>query len=262
MENKQNPEEEQTPTGDYNSNFDFSEGTVSEDEIMIDSQDHTDYADKERKTQLRKVVGIVAAVVGALALGLVFTVLTMNEDTKEIPVENVTTVITPENGTDNDNDTVQPQAPQKNPNPLLNSNPNAPKAKTSEVTVEISKSTVKSTDGNQLNINGAQLTEPQTKCTVNNTNEFCLAGYAKLQDKKVDIYYLKDAAHSRLFENAENFQKIDILGSATAGSMDIKLNDNKTIIAIANKDSSGYMIVLPDNNPETITTISNAITVS
>jgi hypothetical protein len=99
-------------------------------------------------------------------------------------------------------------------------------------------------------VKNADLTEVKNGCTVTLATDFCLAarGADSVDPKKtVDVYYFKDAAHSRIFENPSNFKKVDVTGSLASAIMEIKLVSGKPtpVIAIVGHNSSGFMIALP-----------------
>lgn len=233
--------------------FDFTEGEISEDELMVDSTDHTDYAEKEKNKRLWKIIATFT-IIGLVGVGLLFGTLSFinknHEETKEPETQQTEATAKPTNN------------PHDESNPIAESFPNAPEVKPSESKAKIKDTNITTTDGIKLNIKGSKLEKTQLECKVKNPTDFCLAGYAEVRDIKTHVYYLKDAAHSRLFEAAENFEKIDIEGAKTAGTMTINLKDKTPIIAVVADDSSGFFITLPDNTPETAQTIAQALKIS
>lgn len=232
--------------------FDFTEGQIDPDDLMRDSTDDTDYAQKEKNKKLWKVIAIFATV-GILGLALLFGTLSILEHKTEREEPETTETQKPKETEKAHNDST---------NPIEESITNPPEVKPGESKAETKDTNFITTDEIKLNIKGSKLKDTQIECIVKNTTDFCLAGYAEVRDIKTNVYYLKDAAHSRLFEAAENFQKQEVEGALTAGTMTINLSGQTPIIAIVAENGSGFIITLPDDNPETIQTFTQALTLS
>lgn len=229
--------------------FDFTERQIEPDDLMRDSTDHTDYAQKEKNKKLWKVIAIFA-IVGIIGIALLFGTLSI--------LDNKTTTEEPKT-----TETQEPQEtkqPHDTSNPIAESISNAPEVKPAESKAETKDTNFITTEDIKLNIKGSKLKDTQVECKVKNVTDFCLAGYAEVRDIKTNVYYLKDAAHSRLFEAAENFQKQEVEGALTAGTMTINLSGKTPIIAVVAKNGSGFIITLPNDEPETVQTFTQALT--
>lgn len=256
--------EELTPEPKRAAIFDFEEGEISEEEILQDNTDTTDYVKTQKKRNFLKTFSIAImgfAIIGAAIYG--FTYLLNNDANSHlepptqnpIPSETSVTPLPP----------VQPTI-QTNNNPITDSFPGAPRVVEGEevATINAEQNTITTTKGEiTVTITNATLAPAETECKVTTPVQFCLVGTATYSDELVtDIYFQKDAARSRIFENHENFQKHDIPGTSTAGSMNITLVGDQTVLATVGKNSSGYMFVFSEKNPtqENIETVVESIT--
>lgn len=130
------------------------------------------------------------------------------------------------------------------PQPLLALFPEAPEVKDGAVTASVVESSIADSNGKAVQIEEAVLTPATTVCEVSHPTDFCLAGRGVSGNVNYDIYYLKDAAHSRMFENPENFKKVQIVGAEAAGVLNLKMGDRVTPTLVAvQSDSSGWMMV-------------------
>lgn len=212
--------------------------------VLIDAQDQKDYVKKLHNARSRKILITFLTILTIVTVLVSIYFIVSKDNTKDLKESN-----TP-NGIDYTDTTT---------NPILDNFENAPEMLSYPITTTVANDTVNTSDNKSITITGSQLTQPENECKATNPIEFCLAATGQYQNNEIYIYYLKDAAHSRLFETAENFEKTEINGSPSSGIMDITLQGTNTIIATTNPDSSGYIIVIPDNNRETAKTITQQI---
>lgn len=232
---------------------------ISEEEgqdYLKGTTDFTDYAEIQKKKKTYKIIALVVSII-IVAIICAIIAISINPLQEDPDTQNSTN---PQQSSQQNN----PQKSNDNNNPLLNNFTNAPTPNESQqISVNVEKNAYVLSTGYSLNIANGKVYQTATPCNVTNTTDFCLAGDSTLQDKQLYIYLMKDAVHSRFFEKSVNFEKIDIEGSATAGIMDINLSgESKKVMVIVNKDSSGFMIVLPDDNQQTISMIQKALSIS
>jgi hypothetical protein len=190
-----------------------------------------------RQKRLKRIIITLLIIVISLAFALgAFAVLKNANKTKASP-QSTTTTTTP---------TIDPEAVNK---PLLQIYKDAPTVNPGEVAITITESTLTTTDGNILTINGQEITPSTADCKVTQPTDFCLTARMTTADDSYEIYYLKDAAHSRIFENPITFEKTELENSEAAGYLALQMGP-KTVPALVtiNKNSSGWMIV---NNTQT-----------
>lgn len=234
------------------SGFDLTEGDeIGTDNIMRDPTDYTDYAEKAQTRKLWKVIFIFLAV-GIIGVALLFGALSIMDNEEEQKEPETEQTQNPE----------QTRPAEDSTNPVAELSKNAPEVEVSESKVTAKGTEFKTTDKITLNIKGSKLKETQVECKVKNATDFCLAGYAEVRDIKMNVYYLKDAAHSRIFESTENFTPQTVEGALTAGSMTVNLSGQTPVITVVAENSSGFIITLPDDSPETIDTIVTSLKIS
>lgn len=130
-------------------------------------------------------------------------------------------------------------------NPILDGFPKAPKVKDSRTTVVIDDRGVQAFPGFTLTYREGFFRPFTTDdCTLTKAEEFCLIGRDGSAKPQFNVIFLKDAAHSRLFENPSNFKREIVKGAETAGSLDIETGgrSNRGLV-IVSSDSSGWLIL-------------------
>ena len=140
--------------------------------------------------------------------------------------------------------------------------------------------------GWQLSIVGATISAAQEQCEVVRTTDFCLAATASLpqasqgtsaspqpspsssssesSQPQVSIYRLKDAVHSRLFDNPTSVDKVTVKGSQAAAIVTLP-SGKSTIraIVIITKDSSGFMIMVsPDADGHSTANLAKNVSIA
>lgn len=233
------------------------------EEILTSTNDYTDFVEKDRRKKVLKALGIVLGsivVVGALIFG-VYLLMSENEATYEntSPEPSVSVTETPTDSPSDDSD--NSDAPINPKTPLLSLIPEVSDVKTSEVKIEAGETSFITTSGITASFSDAKITGADANCTVTNAPDFCYAGNVKIEDNKAQVYYLKDAAHSRFFENPENFKKVEVQGAEASATMNVSISsdEKQTILVVVFEDMSGIMLTFDDNS--SINTFVSSITV-
>jgi hypothetical protein len=222
--------------------FDPDAEDISEN-FMKDPTDFTDVALVAKRKRIAKIVGSAVLIVVVLVGGGYFGLKTFmgSQETQQKAADQAAA---PEE------DVASPTSIVKPKTPLRDIATNAPAVETSKVTAAVVGATIVTSDNVSLTVANTKLTGSQIECSATLVTDFCLAARnADTEDaaKNLDIYFFKDAARSRIFENAENFKKIDVPGSLAAATMEINLVGGKLtpIIVVVAPNSSGFMVALP-----------------
>lgn len=215
---------------------------ITEDKIMVNPTDFHDPINEDQSKKIWKVIIFAVVAVIALAVVLFATINPLVKNAEK----------TKETNTPQPTNTSETETKAKTNNPIMKLYPKAPTVKVENTTSKLNKNTI-TTNKNKLTFDSSvKLSKTVTACETRNPTDLCLSSYAKQNDKQYDIYYLKDAAHSRIFENAENTKKLNITGAQASATLTLKTEDNeKPALVILNKNSSGYMILNSDNSKNT-----------
>lgn len=121
------------------------------------------------------------------------------------------------------------------------------------VSTMVSNGVISTSSKNVLKISETSITSSSGSCTVQKDTDFCLAGTTHYKNSDFDIFFIKDAVYSRLFENIQNFEKLSIRNSMGSGVFNLAFqNGNPSTLAIVNKDGSGWMITGTSSNENEI----------
>lgn len=243
--------------------FDFETNEIDQEPELIDNTDTTDYVAKTAKKSKNKKTAIMLALIILIALiGYgIYYIINNNANSHLEKPEPPTPTIT---------DTAEP-APTNHPtdtialNPIEESYPDAPEVVAGEeVATVVNSNAIMSTNGKTLLTTAPATVEPaKIECKVNKATDFCLAGVITFNETlTTDVYYMKDAAHSRLFEKYKNYEQLEIQGASTSGTLDITLAGTKTVIVVVTDNSSGFMIVMPDDNTASTQTVTDNIMIA
>jgi hypothetical protein len=222
--------------------FDPDEEDISEN-FMKDPTDFTDVALAAKRKRIAKVFGfsflIVAVIVGGGYFGL--KTFMGSQDSQQQAADQA--VVQEENA-------ASPTALTKPKTPLRDLAKNAPAVEASKVTASVVGATVVTSDNISLTVANSKLTAVQIECSTTLPTDFCLAARgADSVDatKTLDVYFFKDAAHSRIFENPENFKPSSVSGALVSATMEINLVSGKPtpVIVVVAPNSSGFMISMP-----------------
>ena len=231
-------------------------------EIVTSTTDHTDFVEKDQQKKTLKAIGVALGaivVIGALIFG-VYLLMIEKEDSVEEPISDPSISVT-ETPTDTPSSTGDTDKPVDPKTPLLSLIPEVSNVKPSEAKIEAGETSFITTSGIIASFSDAKITGADADCIVTNTSDFCYAGTVKIEDNTAQVYYLKDAAHSRFFENPENFKKVEVQGAEASATMNVSISseEKQTILVVVFEDMSGVMITFDDNS--SINTFISSITI-
>lgn len=232
------------------------ETSLDNDEILFDSQDYSDVVEKSvKRKNINKIIiiGIILFLIIIAAYMLYATIFT----TKEIAEDEYNISQLEEEYQQSSDYIANIKAP------LLELYPNAPIVETKQILTEVKEGSLIA-GTNKLTIKEISITAAINPCEVLNPTDFCLAGTAKFMEMPINIYFMNDLVRSRLFENPDEFKELTITGSPASGSIIIKIaGEEGVVLAIANKDSSGFMIAVPEEMTiQQIEELAKLITIS
>lgn len=241
--------------------FDPEAEDISEN-FMKDPTDFTDVALVAKRKRIAKILGSAALVLAVLIGGGYFgmkTFMSSQETQQKSADESVTA--SPEE------QSISPTEVAKPKNPLKDLAASAPKVEAGKATASVVGSTIVTSDNISLSVANSKLTASQIECTVTLSTDFCLAARgtdAADTNKTLDIYFFKDAARSRVFENAENFKKANVAGSLTSATMTINLVAGKPtpVVVVVAPNGSGFMISLPQGTSDDAEAFTKNLTLS
>lgn len=228
--------------------FDPEAEDISEN-FMKDPTDFTDVALIAKRKRIAKIVGsavlIVAVLFGGGYLGL--KTFMGSQDTQQKAADEAAAPIK--------EDPASPTTLTKPKTPLKDLAKNAPAVEAGKVTASVVGSTIVTSENVSLTVSNTKIAASQIECSATLVTDFCLAARnadAADATKNLDIYFFKDAARSRIFENAENFKKVDVSGSVAAATMEINLVSGKPtpVIVVVAPNSSGFMVALPQGTSD------------
>lgn len=243
-------------------------------ENMADSgeefmRDPTNYADpietRARNTKL-KIFGL--ALLGLVTLGLVvFLSLQFFEDN-----ENSSSVIPPtQTQAPLPNDQSDPTAPVEQPvtpqveRPVSDLYPDAPVVRRGEVAVTLSGNAIEASNGEKFSLEGSELSAPTYSCKVEmEPTDFCLAASGTMEETVFNVYYLKDAARSKLFQDPGYWVELEVEGSSGAGLLPLSTGSDSefpTIVAL-NSNASGWMIVFQEADQDKVAEFASKISLN
>lgn len=211
-------------------------------EFMKDPTDFSDTVMEQRRKKRIKwtIIGLLAAL--ALA-AFVYGVAQIMKPTEVVTAPPDTPVAT----TDAPAQTKSPQKIAESNNPLLQAYPDAPEVERGIVTLSSDKNVITTSNNHSIIIRDADLTVAATDCSITDPTEFCLAGRLVQSDAEYDIFFMKDAAHSRLFEDPASWTEVSLKNAQVAGILPMNMGseeESRTGLVIVNSDSSGWLIVL------------------
>lgn len=213
------------------------------DEMTVDEKiDYTDHIDKERQQKrIFKIVSvlIVLALILAGSFMLYTTVFSNNNEVGETYFDKGQSL-----------ELQQSEDYIANINaPFYEMYPNAPIVEAGQILTQVDGKTI-TAGANVLTFTNSEISSIINSCEVIQPTDFCLAGIAKFNNSDVNIYFMKDAVRSRLFENPALFEKFEVNGSPAAALVEIVMGTEKgNVLVVANKDSSGFMLALPNDMP-------------
>ena len=249
-----NPNQEYMANTTTNDSAFYPDEKMNVDKLLQQKVDPTNYSSTSNSRSHYVILGLAVIGVGVI-IGLavlVINVLASQKANNPNPDSAVSTEAVTETSP-------TPVTPPKNP--LSASLPTPIKTITGKIDSQATDTIFKAGDMT-LTVRGAKITGAVTSCSVVDPTDFCLAGNATLGEKTAQVYLMKDAANSRLFENPSNFQQLTVPGAVTAASMNVALigNTPTPIIVVVASNGSGYMLTLPDT--DAVETFANALSLA
>lgn len=198
---------------------------------------------------------IVSGVAIILVIGLILTSVFLGGDNEEPdPAPEPTPTETVEADPDEDE---APVGDSLMENPLLEfAEEELPDVDADEsVTVEVDGNTLSptlSTSGSLTVASQLNATWAVDECTVSASTDLCFLGQISYGALTYDVSYLRDVKTTRMFRaNESDVTEVEVPGAASAATIPLQYGSTtRTVLAIANSDSTGYMIVLPPNAEE------------
>lgn len=238
----------------------FEDLLKSDEEIIRSTTDPTDFVEREQRS--RRIKGIVISLFSIAVLLLfaygIYLVMQEGNESTPAPSSSTSTSTTEQTKEEILENTETNVTIEK---PLLSIIPNPVDVTSGKVAIEAGETGF--TTSNDINIvfEDAIIEGAEYECSVASIVDLCFAGTVTIGENTSYVYYLKDAAHSNLFENPENFVEVDINGTTASALMDIKLSsqDKEKVLAIVFGDMSGLMITF--DNPENAESFVSSITV-
>lgn len=212
--------------------------SMSEEEIMVDSTDFTDYVEKEkRQKSIIKIIIVILVITTIIIAGVFFFKLIANKT--ETPVEVL------EVAQSGEVENIEVEVIEESTEPLLELYENAPVVTARQVVTETTKNSIIAGE-NELVLDEIKISETINKCEVVNPTDFCLAAISEFEGNTLNIYFMNDAVHSRLFENPSSFMEFEVPGSPATALIEISISGEEgQVLTVVNKDSSGFMLALP-----------------
>lgn len=244
----------------------FESVADSGEEFMQDPTSSADPIETSKRNKKLKIFGLT--LLGLVTLGLVvFLSLQFFEDSEE------PTGITPPMQTQAPlpNDQADPTAPVQEPvtpeteNPVQDLYPDAPTVRAGEVAITLNENTVETSDGDKFALEGSELELPTYICKVNmETTDFCLAAKGTVGETVFNVYYLKDAVNSKLFQDPNYWVELEVAGSSGAGLLPLPMGADSefpTIVAL-NSNSSGWMAVFQEADQDKVEEFASRISLN
>lgn len=240
----------------------FEDLLKSDEEIIRSTTDPTDFVEREQRS--KRIKGIIISLFSiAVLLLFAFGIYLVMEEGNET---GVTTTAPSSTSTSPTEQTEEEILENTKTNvtiekPLLSIVPNPLDVISEEVFIETGETGFTTSTDINIVFEDAVIEGAQHECSVASIVDLCFAGTVTMGENTSYIYYLKDAAHSNLFENPENFVEVDVNGATASALMDIKLSsqDKEKVLAIVFGDMSGLMITF--DNSENAESFVSSVTV-
>lgn len=232
--------------------FDTRDGipfSITESDIDDLIEDPTDFTDEESSRQVRKRRLVVAVSVGIVVLVSLAAMLYGIFNSRGSNDADGAANSTQSGGVT----TAAGQAP------LMAVYPNAPEAPYGKLTAKAAGS-VLSAGPHSITVPGVKFSQSRTPCTVNDVGDFCMVARGTATGMKINAYFLKDAARSRLFENPSSFSVMKISGASAAATLPMPVSGkNMTTYVVVNKNSTGWLFVVVEGSSVAHQRISKAL---
>lgn len=237
----------------------FEDLLKSDEEIIRSTTDPTDFVEREQRSLRIKGIIISLFSIAVLLLFAYGIYLVMQEGEPTTPAPSSTSTSTTEPTKEEILENTETNVTIEKP--LLSIIPNPLDVISGEVSIEAGETGFTASNGINIVFEDAIIEGAQYECSVASIVDLCFAGTVTIGENTSHVYYLKDSAHSNLFENPENFAEVDINGTTASALMDIKLSsqDKEKVLAIVFEDMSGFMITF--DNSENAESFVSSITV-
>lgn len=213
-------------------------------------QDPSDFSDLMARDTTMKRVKFLLSIVFVVAVVGFFAWLGLQAFQPEVPQEAPSPQATATTSTPTP---LTPQKEAEENNPLLQAYPDAPTVIASTLTVALEGETATASNGASLTFTGSALTPASTACKVVDPTDFCLAGRLTHGDLKASLFFLKDAAHSRMFENPPTHEMVEVAGAQVAALLPLDLGaEDRPSLVVVHPDASGWIIMLEEGTPEAL----------
>lgn len=228
----------------------FDNMAADGEEFMRNPTSSADPIEIRRRNTKLKFFGL--AILGLVTLGLVVFISLQFFSGQEVS-DDVSLPLQTEAPIPNDEEsataTAEPTAVPTPENPVTALYPEAPKVTKGEVAISIVDNTVETSNGEKFSLEGSELSAPTYSCRVEmEPTDFCLAASGEVGETVFNVYYLKDAAHSKLFQDPSYWMELEVAGSSGAGLLPLVTGSDSefpTIVAL-NSNSSGWMAVFQE----------------
>ena len=202
---------------------------------------------KEDRNYRRRFVSITSWTLGFAALIIAFLIVApLFIDDSEPP---------PEEETEEEGEEVVDAPPEEDDeggseNPISDLMTSFPEVESSEVEIEVDGQDITSSvnDSFTLSFSGMDIEEASRTCVISDPEEYCFVADSSLGTIDYTVFFFKDVAHTRFFRGAYDIEQEYFGQEEAAAFMTIPFGDDyRRILVVADSDSSGYVIFLPNN---------------
>lgn len=236
--------------------FNDSEFEIDPENNDFELSNPTDFTDPVEKIKSRKIVkiGFITAVSVIAVSALTFAILLFADSNSVSKTPAPTQTET--QGTSQPKETSEPLPEENN---MLSFNPKAPKVEDGEVIIKATKNDVTAGTGHRISMNG-EILKPTAECKIVRATDFCLAAQGELGETKFDIYFIKDVARTRLFEQASPLKQVEVNNATSAATIDFPVGkETFPSLVVMNDDSSGWLITVVNGDETAINTLIASI---
>lgn len=187
-----------------------------------------------KRKRSRKPFVFALAAVAIVALATVGVIYAQDREAEEPP-----TAPTPTPTVEQDEVNYTPK------NPVADGYKDAPEVKPGALTASVTSGVLAVDNGVELKLPG-KASSAQNQCVVNKPTDLCLAARGETSTTSYDVYLLKDAAHSKLFQNPTKFASLALANSPVSGILTTTDSSGAplTMLVIVDKSSTGFMVLV------------------
>ena len=123
----------------------------------------------------------------------------------------------------------------------------------SPVTISVDGTTIKASQSGSPTLtlsDDSNVKAASSECKIKDTLSYCLVATTQFGAQSFSYFYSRDIAHSKMLRDASDVRQVEIDGAASAAFMTIDFGSQgpRRVLAIAAKDSSGYLVTLPEGS--------------